>query len=138
MINNIGNKDRFERINVEGTTNNGCYICFIHVKFSHMGRGILQAFVPGYVICKANGVKPLPKCEEIRKIRFFGECLDRFYYPKRIIETSDFYHSNDITLEVNHTNLIAINLYKKYGFKPVSVRKNYYGSSDAILMVRKR
>lgn len=44
----------------------------------------------------------------------------------------------DITLEVNSTNLIAINLYKKYGFNPVSVRKNYYGSSDAILMVRKR
>lgn len=104
-FNNIGSRDRFERINVEGTTNNGCYICFIHVKFSHMGRGILQAFVPGYVICKANGVKPLPKCEEIRKIRFFGECLDRFYYPKRIIETSDFYHSNDIKLEVNKNKL---------------------------------
>lgn len=101
----ICNKDKFERVNVEGTTNNGFYICFIHVKFSHMGRGILQAFVPGYVICKANGVSPLPKCEEISKIRFFGECLDRFYYPKRIIETSDFVHSDDITLEVNKNKL---------------------------------
>lgn len=44
----------------------------------------------------------------------------------------------DITLEVNSTNSIAINLYKKYGFQPVTVRKNYYGSSDAILMIRKR
>lgn len=104
-FNNIGNKDKFARVNVEGTTNNGCYICFIHVKFSHMGRGILQAFVPGYVICKANGISPLPKCEEISKIRFFGECLDRFYYPKRIIETSDFVHSGDITSKINKDKL---------------------------------
>lgn len=102
---NIGNKEKFERINVEGTTNNGCYICFIHVKFSHMGRGILQAFVPGYVICKANGISPLPKCEEISKIRFFGECIDRFYYPKRIIETSDFVRSDGIILEVNNDKI---------------------------------
>lgn len=104
-FNNIGNRNKFERVNVEGTTNNGWYICFIHVKFSHMGRGILQAFVPGYTICKANLVKPLPKCEEIKKIKFFGECLDRFYYPKRIIKTSDFAHSKDITLEVNKNKL---------------------------------
>lgn len=102
---NIGKNNKFERVNVEGITNNGWYICFVHVKFSHLGRGILQAFVPGYTICKANCVSPLPKCEEISKIRFFGECLDRFYYPKRIIETSDFFHSDDITLEVNKTKL---------------------------------
>lgn len=104
-FNNIGNKDKFARVNVEGTTNNGCYICFIHVKFLHMGRGILQAFVPGYVICKANGINPLPKCEGICKIRFFGECLDKFYYPKRIIETSDFIHSNEVKVEVNRNKL---------------------------------
>lgn len=92
---NIGNENKFEQVNVEGTTNNGCYICFIHVKFSHIGRGILQAFVPGYVICKVNGIKPLPKCEKISKIRFLGECLDKFYYPKRIIET------NDLMSEIN-------------------------------------
>lgn len=104
-FNYIGNKDRFEQVNIEGTTNNGFYICFIHVKFSHLGRGILQAFVPGYVVCKANGISPLPKCEEIHKMRFFGDCLDNFYYPKRVIETSDFIHSNDIKIEVNRNKL---------------------------------
>ena len=101
----IEKKDKFERVNIEGTTNDGWYICFIHVKFSHMGRGILQAFVPGYVICKANGITPLPKCEDISKIRFFGECLDKFYYPKKVIETSDFIHSNDIKFEINKSKL---------------------------------
>ena len=40
----------------------------------------------------------------------------------------------NITLEVNSNNKSAINLYKKSGFKIVSVRKNYYNNSDAYLM----
>ncbi len=40
-----------------------------------------------------------------------------------------------LTLEVNINNNIAINLYKKYNFKEVGKRKNYYnGVDDAILM----
>ena len=40
-----------------------------------------------------------------------------------------------INLEVNEENIIAINLYKKYNFKQVGLRKKYYnGTNDAILM----
>lgn len=39
-----------------------------------------------------------------------------------------------IFLEVNSINSKAISLYKKYGFVEYSVRKNYYGDNDAILM----
>lgn len=39
-----------------------------------------------------------------------------------------------IFLEVNNMNSIAQNLYKKFGFEQYSVRKNYYGDNDAILM----
>ena len=39
-----------------------------------------------------------------------------------------------ILLEVNSINNKAINLYQKYGFKEYSIRKNYYGDSDAVLM----
>lgn len=40
-----------------------------------------------------------------------------------------------LTLEVNINNNIAIKLYKKYNFKEVGKRKNYYnGVDDAILM----
>lgn len=38
-----------------------------------------------------------------------------------------------INLEVNSTNLVAINLYKKFEFKQVGLRKNYYQNGDAIL-----
>lgn len=43
----------------------------------------------------------------------------------------------NITLEVNENNQNAINLYKKLGFIEVAKRKQYYGSEDAILMIKK-
>ena len=43
---------------------------------------------------------------------------------------------SNITLEVRKSNIDAIGLYEKYGFKVVSVRDNYYGSEDAFLMMR--
>lgn len=42
---------------------------------------------------------------------------------------------NSITLEVNSQNTPAINLYLKFGFKKVGLRKNYYGlDENAIIM----
>lgn len=42
-----------------------------------------------------------------------------------------------ITLEVDKRNEIAINLYRKYGFKILGERKNYYGiDKDAYIMWR--
>ena len=40
----------------------------------------------------------------------------------------------NITLEVRVSNSRAINLYKKFGFREVALRKYYYGDEDAILM----
>ena len=40
----------------------------------------------------------------------------------------------DITLEVRIDNIKAINLYKKYDFKEISIRKGYYQGIDGILM----
>ena len=39
-----------------------------------------------------------------------------------------------LSLEVNESNLPAINLYKKFGFKQVGVRKNYYQDKDGMIM----
>ena len=41
-----------------------------------------------------------------------------------------------ISLEVDISNINAINLYEKYGFKKVSIRKNYYEGKDAYLMLK--
>ncbi len=40
----------------------------------------------------------------------------------------------NITLEVRVSNKIARNLYKKYGFREVALRKFYYANEDGILM----
>lgn len=40
----------------------------------------------------------------------------------------------NMTLEVRVSNQEAINLYKKFGFREVALRKYYYGDEDGILM----
>lgn len=41
---------------------------------------------------------------------------------------------NSISLEVKETNINAIHLYSKFGFKKVGIRKGYYQGIDGILM----
>lgn len=43
----------------------------------------------------------------------------------------------DTTLEVRIDNEIAINLYRKFGFEKVAIRKGYYNGVDGILMERR-
>ena len=44
------------------------------------------------------------------------------------------YRVENITLEVRVSNEVARNLYKKFGFREVALRKYYYGDEDGILM----
>lgn len=54
---------------------------------------------------------------------------------EKLIDMAKERKLNDITLEVNINNLPAINLYKKYQFKEVGLRKKYYNNiDDAIIM----
>ena len=54
---------------------------------------------------------------------------------EKLIDMAKERKLSDITLEVNINNLPAINLYKKYQFKEVGLRKKYYNNEDnAILM----
>lgn len=57
---------------------------------------------------------------------------------KNLIEKTDNMLYKKIFLEVRASNTPAINLYKKYGFNEVSIRKNYYtdNGEDAIIMVK--
>ncbi len=40
----------------------------------------------------------------------------------------------EVFLEVRMSNMAAINLYRKFGFKEGFIRKNYYEDEDAIVM----
>ncbi len=48
----------------------------------------------------------------------------------------DMYRIRNIRfmLEVRKDNLLAINLYKKFGFKQIYVRRKYYKNEDGIIM----
>ena len=43
----------------------------------------------------------------------------------------------NIMLEVNANNQNAINLYKKFNFEIINIRKKYYNSEDAYIMERR-
>lgn len=54
---------------------------------------------------------------------------------EQLINLSIEHNINELTLEVSQNNLPAINLYNKFGFKELGIRKNYYGvNNNAIIM----
>lgn len=60
-----------------------------------------------------------------------GELLDS------IIELCGDLNMKTLTLEVDSSNTPAINLYKKFGFQNLGIRKKYYNhTSDAIIMTK--
>lgn len=60
-----------------------------------------------------------------------GELLDT------IIELCADLNMKTLTLEVDSSNTPAINLYKKFGFQNLGIRKKYYNhTSDAIIMTK--
>ena len=53
---------------------------------------------------------------------------------EKLIDMAKELKVSSITLEVSANNIPAQNLYKKYHFKPLGIRKNYYKNTDAIIM----
>lgn len=56
---------------------------------------------------------------------------------EKLIEEAKLTKRPNISLEVNEKNFIAINLYEKYGFMKLGIRKKYYnGIDNAIIMTK--
>jgi len=53
---------------------------------------------------------------------------------KELINLSKSLNIKNLFLEVNEKNTPAISLYNKFGFKKISIRKNYYKNNNAIVM----
>ena len=56
---------------------------------------------------------------------------------EHLIKLGEKQNIKNITLEVKKDNIVAINLYKKYNFEIVAIRKLYYQGIDGLLMERK-
>ena len=57
---------------------------------------------------------------------------------EKLILISKELEATSITLEVNCNNLPAINLYKKFDFQEVGLRKKYYNNTDDALIMTKK
>lgn len=56
---------------------------------------------------------------------------------KNLINLAISLNMKNITLEVNESNIYAIKLYNKFGFKKLGIRKKYYNNSEnAIIMTK--
>jgi len=85
----------------------------------------IDSQVAGYILCFEHKVN----------IRIYSLAVGSNYQGKGIAKSlleHLFKHTNKgIYLEVNTTNEIAINLYKKYGFKISKIINNYYENGDS-------
>ena len=72
---------------------------------------------------------------EITNVVVYEEYRSKGYSKKLMNYIFDNTNYNRILLEVSVKNTIAISLYRKYGFKEINVRKEYYkDGSDALIM----
>ncbi len=90
-----------------------------------------------YLDDKLVGFIVINKCYEVIDLLYI--VVDKLYRNKSIgsklmeymINTFDY---ERIMLEVRCDNIYAIKLYKKYNFKIINIRKNYYLNNDAYVM----
>ncbi|MFV0249755.1 MAG: hypothetical protein ACK5HP_01785 [Bacilli bacterium] len=75
--------------NVYGITNSNFPVAFIKLNLIDIGGGVLQAFVPAYIVANANTVSPLPEINNFKSMTFYGDCINSLYNPKQMIKDSD-------------------------------------------------
>ena len=84
------------------------------------------------------GFKVLVDCADIMNIAVKKDFRNKgigSLLLKSLIDLYDSLNLNSLNLEVNENNICAIKLYKKFGFKEISIRKNYYtNNQNAIIM----
>ena len=128
-INSIGleNFDDFWNINVlrselSKSDNNSTY--FVALEDKH-----ILGFAGTLKILSEVNIMNIAVRKDMRKLGIGSALL------QHLINFSKEQDASSITLEVNENTVSAINLYKKYHFEQVGLRKKYYNNTDnAILM----
>jgi [ribosomal protein S18]-alanine N-acetyltransferase len=90
----------------------------------------ILGFVATWIVADECDIMNVAVHPEFRGIGLGNILLDA------LIKTCKDNKVNDITLEVRKSNIVAQNLYKKYGFKEEGIRKKYYqdNNEDAVIM----
>lgn len=92
--------------------------------------GTVVAFGGMQVVFEEAHVMNIAVLEEYRRKGIAGNLLEL------MMQEASKRDAQSMFLEVRQSNIPARNLYQKYGFTPVSVRKRYYSDNneDAIIM----
>jgi len=92
---------------------------------------IVLAFVNYWLVRDEVHVLNVATHPEARRVGHAARLLEH------VIAFAGRHKCKYVTLEVRRSNAGAIRLYKKYGFRPVGVRPNYYveDNEDAIVML---
>jgi ribosomal-protein-alanine N-acetyltransferase len=91
---------------------------------------IVIGFIGVWIVLDEGHITNIAVHPEYRGIGIGDKLLNNLIYLCRNLEIKN------ITLEVRKSNIIAQNLYKKYGFLEQGIRKKYYANNneDAIIM----
>lgn len=105
-------------------TDNPFSKCFVYLKDKE-----IIAFLDYSVIYEKIEINYIFVNDMYRRCHIGSDLLEYLINNNKTLE--------NITLEVDTENIKAINLYNKFDFKKVAIRKNYYGTNDAYLMERR-
>ena len=95
------------------------YDCFVATNYTKLLGYVVSSITP-----IESHILNLTIDENYRRLGIASNFLDL------IINRAILYKSNSILLEAKITNLSARNLYKRFGFKIIGLRKNYYRVSS--------
>ena len=102
--------------------------------FSALDEGKVVAYFIGRLIAPEGELYRIATDPEYRKRGIAYRLLD---YS---VKTSKGHGLEALFLEVRESNFPAISLYREYGFRKISVRRNYYKNptEDAVIMLHGR
>lgn len=87
MFKNFKREEKEE--NVYGISNSNYPVAFIKLNLVDIGGGVLQSFVPAYIVANANVVSPLPEINNFKSMTFYGDCINSLYSPKQMIKEAN-------------------------------------------------
>ena len=132
---NIDLIEDLEKIFSDYFKNNGIKKDFMQNIFSkyfiYMEKSNIIGFINYYDLYDRFEIAYIEVKESYRNQKIGSKMIDY------LINKGKEKNINNITLEVNINNKYAIELYEKYDFKKVALRKSYYDGIDGYLMERK-
>lgn len=114
----------------------GYSFAYVAKEIEKQNEKIINSKVVGYTVFWKFGdeihIGNLAVKKEYRR-RGIGSLL-----LQKVLEFARELKSTYVTLEVRQSNYAAINLYKRFGFKVIGVRKGYYTNptEDALIMLK--